>query len=55
MSEEKKENGSKKPDTGFRWVIPFFVVLIRLNADNLVLLSNTTFLKKSVIVQRNLE
>lgn len=26
--------------------IPFFVVLIRLNADNLVLLSNTTFLKK---------
>ena len=26
--------------------IPFFVVLVRLNADNLILLSNTTFLKK---------
>ena len=32
MSEEKKENGSKKPDTGFRWVIPFFVVLALLTA-----------------------
>lgn len=26
--------------------IPFFVILVRLNADNLILLSNTTFLKK---------
>lgn len=26
--------------------IPFFVVLVRQNADNLILLSNTTFLKK---------